>query len=113
MARRPGDFAMVNVAAIVTCDDDGTCTGARLVLGAVGRRPVDVSEAAQQLVGHTIDEESSEAVGAAIAADAEVTPSSHAGIDYRREVAGVQVARALRGAAADAQRRRSGVEVTV
>src|ERR1700761_3486165 len=38
MARRPGDFAMVNVAAIVTCDDDGTCTGARLVLGAVGRR---------------------------------------------------------------------------
>ena len=111
MARRPGDFAMVNGAAIVTCDENGTCTAARLVLGAVGRRPVDVSEAAQALVGRPIDEEASEAVGAAVAADAEVTPSSHAGIEYRREMAAVQVARALRGASEDAQRRRSGVKV--
>jgi len=106
MARRPGDFAMVNAAAIVTCDDGGVCTAARLVLGAVGRRPVDVSEAAQRLVGAPIDEAASEAVGSAVAAEAEVTPSSHAGIDYRREMAGVQIARALRGAAADAERRR-------
>jgi CO/xanthine dehydrogenase FAD-binding subunit len=113
MARRPGDFAMVNAAAIITCDHSGTCTAARLVLGAVGNRPVDVSEAVQGLVGTVIDEESSEAVAAAIAADAEVTPSSHAGIDYRREMAGVQLARALRGASADAQRRRGNVEVTV
>ncbi|HEY1568107.1 MAG TPA: xanthine dehydrogenase family protein subunit M [Solirubrobacteraceae bacterium] len=113
MARRPGDFAMVNVAAIVTCDESDTCTAVRLVLGAVGNRPVDVSQSAQALVGHVIDEESSEAVAAAIAAEAEVTPSSHAGIEYRREMAGVQVARALRGASADAQRRRGGVEVRV
>jgi CO/xanthine dehydrogenase FAD-binding subunit len=113
MTRRPGDFAMVNVAAIVTCDNRGACTAVRLVLGAVGNRPVDVSEAAQALVGHVIDEEASETVAAAIAADAEVTPSSHAGIEYRREMAGVQVARALRGASADAERRRSGVEVRV
>ncbi len=85
----------------------------RLVLGAVGNRPVDVSAAAQALVGHVIDEESSEAVAATIAAEAQVTPSSHAGIEYRREMAGVQVARALRGASEDAQRRRGGVEVGV
>ncbi len=113
MARRPGDFAMVNAAALVTCNESGVCTDVRLVLGAVGNRPVDVSEAAQSLVGHVIDEESSEAVAAAIAADAEVTPSSHAGIDYRREMAGVQLARVLRGASADAQRRRRGVEAGV
>jgi CO/xanthine dehydrogenase FAD-binding subunit len=113
MARRPGDFAMVNVAAIVSLDESGACTAARLVLGAVGRRPIDVSDAAQALVGHAIDEEASEAVGAAVAADAEVTPSSHAGIAYRREMAGVQVARALRGASKDAQRRRTGVKVAV
>jgi CO/xanthine dehydrogenase FAD-binding subunit len=113
MARRPGDFAMVNVAAIVTCDESGTCTAVRLALGAVGRRPVDVSEAAQALVGRAIDDESSEAVAAAVAADAEVTPSSHAGIEYRREMAGVQVARALRGASEDAQRRRAGVKMAV
>jgi CO/xanthine dehydrogenase FAD-binding subunit len=113
MARRPGDFAMVNVAAIVTCDESGTCTGVRLALGAVGRRPVDVSEAAQALVGLAIDDESSEAAAAAVAADAEVTPSSHAGIEYRREMAGVQVARALRGASEDARRRRAGVKMAV
>ena len=113
MARRPGDFAMVNVAAIATCDESGTCTAVRLVLGAVGNRPVDVSEAAQELVGHAIDEESSEAVGAAVAAEAEVTPSSHAGIEYRREVVGVLVARALRGAAEDAAGRRDGDRVAV
>ena len=106
MARRPGDFAMVNAAALVTCDDGGTCTAVRLVLGAVGNRPVDVSEEAQALVGHTIDDANSEAVAGAIAAGAEVIPSSHAGIEYRREMTGVQLARALRGASADAHRRR-------
>jgi len=113
MARRPGDFAMVNAAALVTCDDSGTCTAVRLVLGAVGNRPVDVSPEAQELVGHTIDDANSEAVAGAIAAGAEVIPSSHAGIEYRREMAGVQLARALRGASEDARRRRSGEAVTV
>jgi CO/xanthine dehydrogenase FAD-binding subunit len=111
IARRPGDFAMVNVAAIVTCDEGGTCTAVQLVLGAVGRRPVDVSEAAQRLVGHPIDEEASETVAAVIAGEAEVTPSSHAGIEYRREMARVHVARALRGASDDARLRRTGVRV--
>ncbi len=111
MARRPGDFAMVNAAALVTCDDSGTCTAVRLVLGAVGNRPVDVSPEAQALVGHTIDDANSEAVAGAIAAGAEVIPSSHAGIEYRREMAGVELARALRGASADARRRRGGEAV--
>jgi aerobic carbon-monoxide dehydrogenase medium subunit len=111
MARRPGDFAMVNVAAIVTCQESGICTDVKLVLGAVGRRPVDVSQAAQALVGNPIDEQGSEAVAAAIADDVEVTPSSHAGIEYRREMAQVLVARALRGASEDARRRRTGVKV--
>ncbi|MGH2893728.1 MAG: FAD binding domain-containing protein [Solirubrobacteraceae bacterium] len=111
MARRPGDFAMVNVAAIVTGDESGACTAARLVIGAVGRRPVDVSAAAQTLVGGPIDEASSEAAGSAVAAEAEIVPSSHAGVEYRREMIAVLVARALRGAADDAQRRRDGMRV--
>jgi CO/xanthine dehydrogenase FAD-binding subunit len=101
------------VAAIVTCDDGGRCAAARLALGAVGARPVDVSSAAAALTGHVIDEESSEAVGRAVAAEAQVIPSSHAGAEYRREMAGVMVARALRGAAADAERRRHGERVAM
>jgi len=111
IARRPGDFAMVNVAAIVTCDADGSCTAARLGLGALGPRPVDASAGAGALVGAAVDDAASEAVGRAIAADAEIGPSSHAGVDYRRQVTAVLVARALHGAAADAQRRRAGVRV--
>jgi CO/xanthine dehydrogenase FAD-binding subunit len=111
IARRPGDFAMVNVAAIVTCDPDGTCTAARLALGALGSRPVDSSAAVQNLVGATIDEAASEAVGRAVATDAEIGPSSHAGVEYRRDITAVLVARALRGAAANARDRRAGVPV--
>jgi carbon-monoxide dehydrogenase medium subunit len=111
IARRPGDFAMVNVAAIVTCDAEGTCTAARLALGALGARPVDTSSHAEALVGAVIDDAASDAVGRAVAADAEIAPSSHAGVDYRREVTGVLVGRALRGAAVDAERRRAGVRV--
>jgi CO/xanthine dehydrogenase FAD-binding subunit len=113
MARRPGDFAMVNVAAILTVDDGGACTGARLAIGAVGRRPVDVSATAQTLTGDAIDEASTEAVASAVAAEAEIVPSSHAGVEYRREMVAVLVARALRGAAADAERRRNGERVVV
>jgi CO/xanthine dehydrogenase FAD-binding subunit len=111
IARRPGDFAMVNVAAIVTCDPDGTCTAARLAIGAIGSRPVDSSAAVQNLVGATIDEAASEAVGRAVATDAEIGPSSHAGVEYRRDITAVLVARALRGAAANARDRRAGVPV--
>jgi CO/xanthine dehydrogenase FAD-binding subunit len=111
IARRPGDFAMVNVAAIVTCDADGTCTAARLALGALGPRPVDASSRAEGLVGAVIDDAASDAVGQGVAADAEIAPSSHAGVDYRREVTAVLVARALRSAAVDAERRRAGVRV--
>jgi len=109
LARRPGDFAMINVAAIVTCEEGGICTAARLALGALGPRPVDVSSVTEVLVGAPIDGSASEAVGRAVAADAEIGPSSHAGVEYRRDVTAVLVARALRGAAADARRRRAGV----
>ena len=110
--RRPGDFAMVNVAALVTCDDEGTCTAVRLVLGAVGQRPVDVSAAAQALVGHAIDEESSEAVAAAVAAEAEVDPelARRRRLPARdgRGAGGPGAARRVRGRAAAPQRDHGG-----
>ena len=108
MARRPGDFAMVNVAAIVTCDESGTCTAARLVAGR-GRRP-----AGRRLRGRAGARRPCHRRGGkrgrrrGLAADAEVTPSSHAGIEYRREMAGGArgpgAARRLRGRRAQAQR---------
>jgi CO/xanthine dehydrogenase FAD-binding subunit len=103
LARRAGDFAIVEVAALLTCDDEGRCTGARLALGAVGHRPVDVSSAAEPLVGHAVDEAASESIGRAVAEAVDVGRSTHASVAYRREMVGVLVARALRGAGAAAR----------
>ena len=99
MARRPGDFAMVEVAAIVGLDGGGQCASARLVVGAVGDKAVDVSQAAQELVGGELTEAAMRGVARAVADAIEIGPSSHAGVDYRREMVAVLAARALREAA--------------
>jgi CO/xanthine dehydrogenase FAD-binding subunit len=108
MARRAGDFAMVEVAAIVGLDGDGGCASARLVVGAVGDKAVDVSDAAQELVGGELTEAATDAVGRAVAANLEIGPSSHAGVDYRLEMVAVLTGRALREAARRAGNSHSG-----
>jgi carbon-monoxide dehydrogenase medium subunit len=95
LARRAGDFALVNAAALVTLDGDGRCTGVRVALGAVADRPLDVSEAAATIVGDQIDERTAGIAGSAVAAAADVRPHQHASVDYRREIVAVLVARAL------------------
>jgi CO/xanthine dehydrogenase FAD-binding subunit len=99
MARRAGDFAMVEMAAIVELDGDDRCAAARLVVGAVGDKAVDVSDAAQELVGESLTDAATDRVGRAVADDVEIGPSSHAGVDYRREMVAVLAGRALREAA--------------
>ena len=99
MARRAGDFAMVEVAAIVGLDGEGRCASARLVVGAVGDKAVDMSQAAQELIGGELTPAATDQVGRAVADDVEIGPSSHAGVDYRREMVAVLTGRALREAA--------------
>jgi CO/xanthine dehydrogenase FAD-binding subunit len=98
LARRAGDFAMVNVAALLTCAGDGRVTHARLVVGAVGHRPADMSPAARSLLGQALDDAPVDEVARAVAAEAQVGPSSHAGVEYRRQMVAVLVGRALRRA---------------
>ncbi|MCJ7593358.1 MAG: xanthine dehydrogenase family protein subunit M [Desulfobacterales bacterium] len=54
--RKPIDFAIVSVAAVIT-SDHGICTDARIALGAVGPRPVRATAAEELLRGRAIDEE--------------------------------------------------------
>ena len=104
MARRAGDFAMVEVAAIVGLDDRDRCASARLVVGAVSDKAVDVSQAAAELVGGELTEAATDDVARAVADAVEIGPSSHAGVDYRREMVAVLAGRALREAARRADR---------
>lgn len=100
VSRRPGDYAMVGVAARVSVDGGGRCTDVRLVYMSVGDVPVEVRFA------EASGEEPSEELLASLAAraEAQVDPAGdiHAGAEYRRHVAGVLARRTLRRAAARA-----------
>jgi CO/xanthine dehydrogenase FAD-binding subunit len=52
VSRRHGDFALAGAAAVVTVDDAGVCTGARVALLSVSDRPVIAELVSQALVGH-------------------------------------------------------------
>lgn len=106
LVRRSGDFAIVEVAAMVELDPDGrTCREVRLVLGAVSERPLDVStEAAAALIGEEIDNTVAGELGKRLAAGLSPPSNVHASSGYRREMAAVFVRRALMLAAERARR---------
>jgi CO/xanthine dehydrogenase FAD-binding subunit len=102
LARRPGDFAMVNIAALVTLDEGSRLRDARVVVGATGDRPADHSACAAALLGEPVDERVACEIGRAVAQETEIGQSSHAGAEYRREMVSVLVKRALIGASTEA-----------
>jgi CO/xanthine dehydrogenase FAD-binding subunit len=102
LARRAGDFALVEAAAVVDLDEAGAIGGARAVLGAVADRPVDVSELVAPLVGAAPDAEAVRAVGRAVSEAVDPVDGRHASAAYRKRMAGVLVERALTLAAARA-----------
>jgi CO/xanthine dehydrogenase FAD-binding subunit len=108
LARRPGDFALVEVAAIVSLDADGRCDRVRLVVGAVGERPVDHSTAAAGLLGEVPRADLVAEAGRAAAAEVDVGPSTHASEDYRRDMVAVLARRALVAALARARGETTG-----
>ena len=103
MARRAGDFAMVEVAATVSIDHDGRCDEVRLVVGAVADRPADVSDLARALIGEPPARAAVAELARAVADQVEVGPSSHASVEYRREMVAVLVERAVETAAGRAE----------
>jgi len=103
VARRPGDYAMMGVAARVSLDASGNCSAAGLALCNAGPTPMAALAAAQMLIGSDLGAE----VLAAAAAQArdEVSPNGnvHCTPDYQRHLAGVLARRALTAAAARAR----------
>ncbi|MGB6421975.1 MAG: FAD binding domain-containing protein, partial [Anaerolineales bacterium] len=96
VARRPNDFALVGVAAVVTLDKKNQCQKARIVFLSVGDGPVEAHRAAETLTGQTLTPEIIHAA-AETAATADIDPGSdiHASAEYRRHLAGVLTRRAL------------------
>ena len=92
------DIAVVGAGVAVTLDDGGTCSAARVALGAVAARPLLVPEAANALVGTSLDAEAVAAAGAAASAAADPITDKRGTAEYRRKVAGVLTRRATQTA---------------
>jgi len=90
--RKPIDFAVVSVASIITVEQ-GICTDARLVLGAIAPFPVRAKAAEEMLIGKQISEEIS--VVAAEEALAGSKPLSKNA--YKVQIAKTLVKRAVMG----------------
>jgi carbon-monoxide dehydrogenase medium subunit len=88
------DIAVVGCAVNVTLDAGGTCTDARVVLGAVAPTQVIVEEAAQALIGHKLDDDTLKRLDSAARAACRPISDKRGTIEYRIKVAGVLARRA-------------------
>jgi carbon-monoxide dehydrogenase medium subunit len=104
LARRPHDFALVGVAAVITLQMDERCQRARLVFFSVGDGPVEAHQAARMLKDQKLTPDTMRAA-ADSAAKLDIDPGSdiHATAEYRRHLAGVLAFRALEKAYARAR----------
>jgi carbon-monoxide dehydrogenase medium subunit len=94
VARRPGDFALAGVAAVL---GEG---GVRLVGFGVGDRPLRLSSAERLLAGATLDAETAARAGTAAGPDCDPPSDVHGSGEYRRHLATVLAERALLQASA-------------
>jgi carbon-monoxide dehydrogenase medium subunit len=90
------DYATVNVAAYLDFDGDGAATEARLALGAVGPAVNVVTDIAATLIGHRLDDAVIASVSERVRDSVDPSDDARGSADYKREMAGVMTARALR-----------------
>jgi carbon-monoxide dehydrogenase medium subunit len=90
------DIAVVGAGVGLTLDDGGTCRAARVALGAVAERCLLVPEAADALIGSTVDEAALERLAKAASAACRPIDDKRGTKEYRIKVAGVLAQRAAR-----------------
>lgn len=95
LGRSEVDVALVNVGAVVQMEG-GCCRKARLAVGAVTRTPRRVPEAEALLENQPLDPQTIERVAEAVMARVDPILDYRASADYRREMSGVLVTRALK-----------------
>lgn len=98
------DIAVAGCGVSVTVEADGTCSAARVAIGAVAPTAMLVPAAAEALMGTRLDDAALQAAGAACTAAASPISDKRGTIEYRRKV----VAVLCRRAAALAKQRATG-----
>ena len=92
------DIAVAGAAVSISLDDSGTCTAARVAIGAVAPTALLVETAGDALVGSQLDQAAMDAAEAAARAAATPISDKRGTAEYRTHVVGVLVARALASA---------------
>jgi 4-hydroxybenzoyl-CoA reductase subunit beta len=98
--REAFDFPILGIAVALRLADDGTCTDARLVLGAVASTPLVASEASTRLIGQRLTPEVIEAAAEMACKPAKPLDNTDLLLSYRKKMVRVHVARTLRHLAA-------------
>ncbi|HEV2008379.1 MAG TPA: FAD binding domain-containing protein [Burkholderiales bacterium] len=102
VSRRHGDFALIAAAAQVALDDDGRCLRASFGLGGGGSIPLAFPKLAARLIGTRLEAEVVQSVAHDAALELDPGGDLHASAGYRKHLAAVLAARALRAAHEDA-----------
>lgn len=98
--REAFDFPILGVAAALRFAPNGEIETARIVLGGVGSRPLECVEAARVLVGQKLSREVIDAAAEAAWKPARPLDNTDSTHSYRKKMARVYVARALKELAA-------------
>ncbi|MBL8064098.1 MAG: xanthine dehydrogenase family protein subunit M [Anaerolineales bacterium] len=96
VAPRVGDYALMGVAALVTLNENGKCTRAKLVYLNAGDGPMDAKETARSLEGETLEDPLIQSA-AAFASGKEINPfgNVHTSPEFQRHLAKVLTQKAL------------------
>ncbi|MBW8755557.1 MAG: xanthine dehydrogenase family protein subunit M [Sphingomonadales bacterium] len=89
------DIAVVGAGASLVIAPDGTCTSARIAIGAVAPTVVLVQDAGAALVGTAIDEAALERAAEAVRAACKPINDKRGTVEYRTAMAGVLVKRTV------------------
>jgi aerobic carbon-monoxide dehydrogenase medium subunit len=97
ISRRHGDFALAGAAAVVSVDNIGVCTDARVALLSVADSPVIAGSVSSALGGQRPTPRLIRDAAEASAASSDIDPASdiHASSRYRRRLAAVLIRRVL------------------
>ncbi|MFP6817596.1 MAG: FAD binding domain-containing protein [Pseudomonadales bacterium] len=88
------DIAVAGAGVCLTLDESGTCTAARVAIGAVATTVLLVEAAAAALVGTKVDDPALEAAAAACSEAAAPITDKRGTVKFRRKVVGVLCKRA-------------------
>jgi carbon-monoxide dehydrogenase medium subunit len=88
------DIAVAGCGVSVTLDDSGTCTAARVAIGAVAPTALLVPAAGEALVGTRVDDAALAAAGAACTEASSPITDKRGTAEYRRKVVAVLCRRA-------------------